>query len=275
MGVDGARHCGDQRRSRSHGHIRGRSLGRSSRGSPVCSHGDNLRQLRLFEGFSSDVHLSVGYSLVVHEILGHIASSEGVVKVILDLRQRGLLNPNCIFVPRRAMTLFAPTEQIQFTCMERILHLHVNGPRAGEPAEKPAGIGCLTKHHATRFPEWAALAAPSLFEDLCFGGELCARQTRTVVFRTTRAGIFDGLHFHMIVELSDGLSINTLLEETSWRTTYIKLMDPGIQLVRGSRIVCETLAELDHPEPFYRVSVAIGEAGEEHTVAVFSWSGSS
>lgn len=225
------------------------------------------QQIRLFEGFSSDVHLPEGYNLIVHEILGHIASSEGVVQVLLDLRARGLLTRDCVFVPRRAVTLFAPTEQIDLTCLERILHAHVNG--------MTTSIKCLTKYHATRFPAGAALAPSSLLEDLDFGGELEPRQARTAEFRTRRGGVFDGLHFHMIVNMDDYLTIDTLLQETTWRTTYVKLFEPGIYLPSGSRIVCETEVRLDSPEPHYSISVAIGEYGEEHKVASFTWSGSS
>jgi len=223
--------------------------------------------MRLFEGFSADVHLPKGYNLIVHEILGHIASSEGVVRVLLDLRKRGLLARGCVFVPCRAQTLFAPTQQVDLTCMERILHSHVNG--------MTTHLRCLTKYHATRFEERTILAAPELFEDLDFGGNLQAQQFRLVEFKTIREGVFDGLHFHMVVDMDDSLRIDTLQQDTTWRTTYVKLIEPGIYLPQGSRIVCKTEVMLDHPEPFYRISVQVGERGREEDVSTFSWSGTS
>lgn len=47
---------------------------------------EGKRRLRLFRGLSSDVALEKRrYDLVVHEILGHVASSEGAALAILDL----------------------------------------------------------------------------------------------------------------------------------------------------------------------------------------------
>jgi len=47
----------------------------------------------------------------VHEILGHLASAEGVVKALRELRTRaGLLVPNCQFVPRAARTMVGESD---------------------------------------------------------------------------------------------------------------------------------------------------------------------
>jgi hypothetical protein len=51
------------------------------------------------------------WQLVVHEILGHLASAEGVVKALRELRTRaGLLVPNCQFVPRAARTMVGESD---------------------------------------------------------------------------------------------------------------------------------------------------------------------
>eukprot|EP00746_Dinoflagellata_sp_MGD_P154957 gnl/MRDRNA2_/MRDRNA2_85131_c1_seq6.p1 gnl/MRDRNA2_/MRDRNA2_85131_c1~~gnl/MRDRNA2_/MRDRNA2_85131_c1_seq6.p1 ORF type:complete len:518 (+),score=85.28 gnl/MRDRNA2_/MRDRNA2_85131_c1_seq6:1-1554(+) len=225
------------------------------------------QSLRLFEGFSTQVPLAGAYNLVVHEILGHIASSEGAVDVILDLQRRKLLTHDCIFVPRRAVTLFAPTEQIQLTCLERILHLNAN--RSG------TGILSLTKYHVKRFPKHMTLATAAVFEDLDFAGDLQAQQRRVVEFFTDRSGVFDGLHFHIIVEMDANTVINTLLQQTTWHTTYVRLLDPGIFLPANSRIVCRTWVELDCTKPHYSIDVAVGEEGNEQEVARYSWTGCS
>lgn len=219
------------------------------------------RKLQLFEGYSSEAPLPGGYDLVVHEILGHIASSEGVVEALNNLRHRGLLRSECVFVPRRAATLFVPTMEIKLSCLERILCL--SGSRRG--------LHCLTKYHANRFPQEMFLATPAVFEDLDFGGYLQTRWHAVVEFVTDRSGVFDGLHFHMLVDMDSHVTINTLLDQTSWRTTYVKLLDPGIFLPVGSHIICETWVQLDRPDALYSVWVSVGKK----TVAQYSWSGCS
>lgn len=225
------------------------------------------QRLQLFHAFSSKAPLVGKYDLVVHEILGHIASAEGVVGAILDLRRRSLLAQDCKFIPSEAMTMFMPTEQIELSCLERILHMHSN--------DCASGIRCCTKYHALRFPLSASLAAPALFEFLDFGGDLQSRQRRSTEFRTLRDAIFDGFHFYMVVDFAGEHTINTMLQSTSWRTTYVKVLDPGLFLCAGSRIVCNTLVELDRTAPLYSIEVFLGEEGNEKSVVEFSWSGCS
>jgi len=224
------------------------------------------RELQLFQGLSSDVHLSGGYSLVVQEILGHIASSEGVVGAILNLYERGLVLPDCVFVPRRATTLFAPTEQIELTLAEQTLSLQYGS--------EISNLKCLTKYHAVRFSEQSFLATPVAFEDLNFGPDLQAKQLRDVEFITQRDGVFDGFHFHMLVDMDGERCINTLHDECSWHTTYVRMMDPGMFLPAGSRIRCKTCVELTQEEPQYSFEVIVGNAQAESVVGSFSWSGS-
>jgi len=222
------------------------------------------RSLQLFQGFSSEVPLPGGYDLVVHEILGHIASSEGAVDVLMNLRQRGLLSHNCIVVPRKAVTFFTPTEQVDLSCLERILHLQSSGGRT---------IRSFVKYNVKRFPKNLLLAAPACFEYLDFAGSLSARQHYVREFYTNRSAIFDGLHFHMVVDMHGGAAINTLHDKTSWNTVYIRLLDPGMFLPARSRIVCKTSVELDCSEPRYFIEVALGPCGSESVVAKYSWSG--
>jgi len=224
------------------------------------------RKLQLFQGFSSDAPLPGGYNLVIHEILGHIASSEGVVDALNSLRHRGLLAQDCVFVPRRAATLFVPTMKIELSCLERILYLG-SGVECSDL--QGSNLQCLRKYNTDRFPKRAFLASPEVFEDLNFCEYLQTTRQAVVEFVTDCSGIFDGLHFHMVVDMDGQFSINTLQDQTSWCTTYVKLLDAGIFLPVGSHIICKTWIELNRPDPLYSIAVSV----EGKPVAEFSWSG--
>jgi len=187
--------------------------------------------------------------------------SEGVVKAISDLRDRCLLTRDCVFVPRGAATLFVPTMKLHLTCIERTLCLNRN--RLG------GDLNCLVKYHADRFPQHAFLAKPKYFEDLDFEGDLQMERHGVIEFITDLSGVFDGLHFHMEVDMDGHGMINTLHEDTSWSTTYVRLLDPGIFLPAGSRITCETYIDLDRPDPFYFIAVLV----DRQQIAKYSWSG--
>merc|ERR1719217_763290 len=112
------------------------------------------------------------------------------------------------------MTFFGPTEQLDLSCLERIFQLHKTG--RGMIQKK-------IKYHVNRFPESLLLAAPACFEDLDLAGDLHARQHYVREFYTNRSAVFDGLHFHIYIDMDGISSINTLHDLTSWRTVYIRL----------------------------------------------------
>merc|ERR1712216_227238 len=150
--------------------------------------------LELVQGFSADVPLAGGYDLVIHEILGDVASSEGAAAAILNLRSRSLTTDNCLFVPRRARTLLTPTERVDLTTVERVLQMHHTNSR---------DLNCNSRYLVDNFPAHLGLAAPGVFESLDFAGELRASQDRQVEFVTDRAAVFDGVHLHMEVDVDD------------------------------------------------------------------------
>ncbi|CAE8630778.1 unnamed protein product [Polarella glacialis] len=225
--------------------------------------------LQVYHGLSNEVDLPGPYDVVVHEILGHVASCEGVSLTIADLVDRRLCNPGCVFVPAAAGTLFAPTAQLQLSQLEQILNCYHNG----ECSLKPQ-----TKYHAVRFDPDALLSASQTFEWLNFcapSSELKGCQERSVVFVTSRDALFDGLHFHLLVNLDETTTIDTLESETTWNTTYVKLVDVGVWLPKGSRILCHCDTRYLGSRHCYSVSVLIGEAGQETFFADFSWEGCS
>ena len=69
-------------------------------------------QITIIEGYSTDVTLPRRVDLLLHEIIGEIASAEGVVAAVLDAGERHLrsgAHPP-VSIPARARTLLAPCE---------------------------------------------------------------------------------------------------------------------------------------------------------------------
>ncbi|CAE8632677.1 unnamed protein product, partial [Polarella glacialis] len=127
----------------------------------------------------------------------------------------------------------------------------------------------------------ALLAPAQPFEWLEFQGlssseSLRGLQQRTVEFITTRAGLFDGLHFHMRVQLDSETSIDTLREQTTWSTTYVRLLAEGVWLPEASRLICDCRVWLDESSPRYAVAVRRPSTSceQERLLGEFSWQGS-
>jgi len=226
-------------------------------------------KLQIHKGFSSDVALTGKFDVLVHEILGHVASAEGVALTIADLVERRLCSPDCIFVPEAAGTLFAPTSKLVLDPLEEVLHFYFNGK---------SGLYPLQKYHVRCFSRNDMMAPLQRFEWLEFNAsaeKLRAPRYRKVIFITERDGVFDGLHFHLYVKLDSETAIDTLATETTWSTTYVQLLDPGIWLPAGTRLECDCHAWLNGAKQCYAVKVKMGDVGQEQFLAEYSWAGCS
>ena len=227
-------------------------------------------RLCLYSGSLQKSPLSGPYELVVHELLGHVASSEGVVETLKTLQRPDFCAKDCTFIPCAAGTLFAPTSKLELaSSLERVLHCFFN---AGTRIE------AQTKYHARCFDATKLLARPRFFEYLTFSAVSTPDAgRRRVVFITDMSGEFDGLHFHLHVQLDESTEIDTLATRTTWSTTYVKLLERGVWLPEGSRIVCDcisgTKAGSTRGMPYYSVTVSIGEPWDEKKVASFCWEG--
>ncbi|CAE7596530.1 unnamed protein product, partial [Symbiodinium sp. CCMP2456] len=234
------------------------------------------QELQLFCGLSTDPDLRLrgrgSYTMLVHEILGDMAGNEDAALVLDDIHQRGLLAPDSVVIPRASSTLLAPTEVLNRTTMEKLVH------RLGHSGD--GDIKPLTRHSARRFPSAALLADAQALELLDFAKGPQLLQERTLEFRTTRPGDFDGVHMHLHVDLDGANSIDVLGahsgpdSDSSWSTVYVRLLSKPMALAAGSRIVCRCRADLRDRPARYRLSVAVGEEGsEQHVCDGFEWSG--
>ena len=231
-------------------------------------------RLRLYSGSLQSLHLQGPYDLIVHELLGHIASAEGVVETLQALRRRGLCTERCAFIPSSAGTLFAPTSKLEASSLEKVLHCFFNAE---------SRIQVQTKYHARGFDAARLMARPRFFELLEFSVEGLATLEHTcrsrVVFITEKEGEFDGLHFHLHVQLDQLTEIDTLSSATTWSTTYVKLLEHAMWLPEGARIVCDCESGESGPAGSgsgmrrYSVDVSVGEPWDERPVASFCWEG--
>ena len=224
--------------------------------------------LELHEGLCADISLPGEYDLVVHEVLGYMASSEGVVPTIRDTHSRHLLQAGCLFIPAAAGTYLAPTERIELTSMECALHQLFNGE---------AWLAVNTRYNARNFNSCSFLAEPEVFEWFRFDtATTLVDQERMVEFRTNRPGHFDGLHFHLLVEMDASTTLNVLAVPTTWCTLYVRLLEEAIFLPAESLITCQCTAAATGAMAEYSVQVWLGRpAMGSPPLASFRWEGCS
>eukprot|EP00929_Paragymnodinium_shiwhaense_P080820 TRINITY_DN42176_c0_g1_i1.p1 TRINITY_DN42176_c0_g1~~TRINITY_DN42176_c0_g1_i1.p1 ORF type:complete len:773 (-),score=144.33 TRINITY_DN42176_c0_g1_i1:30-2231(-) len=234
--------------------------------------GSEMQKLSLYHGLSTDTSLplSGGYNMLIHEILGDFAGTEGAAAVVADIRARGLTTPDCVFVPRASSTMLAPTSPLLGSALERLLFRLRNG---GHALPEPC-----TRYSARYFRREDLLAEPQPLEVIDFQGGPELLQKRRLVFTTERDGKFDGVHMHLFVDLDgqeeiDALQLHSTRDTCSWSTMYVRLLAEPLELCRGSRIIVDCVADLQADVARYSIEVFVDQGDEERKVSSFAWEG--
>eukprot|EP01065_Artemidia_motanka_P012842 TRINITY_DN17092_c0_g1_i1.p1 TRINITY_DN17092_c0_g1~~TRINITY_DN17092_c0_g1_i1.p1 ORF type:complete len:1065 (+),score=273.60 TRINITY_DN17092_c0_g1_i1:51-3197(+) len=112
-------------------------------------------RVEVIAGISCDVELPQRCDVVIHELIGVLASEEGVVEAIADARQR-LLKPVYTSVPPRVRTVVA------------LMELQEQAPPPGGPGWHPGSSPDAGWRLVTDLPAAWQAAAPCVVEDLWF-----------------------------------------------------------------------------------------------------------
>jgi len=225
--------------------------------------------VELFQGLASEVALPSGFDLIVHEILGNIASAEGAIKAVNELRGReGLGSKGLRILPAAAGTMLVPTSVLEPNLIERLLMYQRTGRSHAQARHMYTVRG---------FPAANFLAPPQPMEWLDFNGELPSVCRTTRVFTNEHACHFDGLHMHLVAHLDERTAIDAYAERTSWTCTYVRLLDEedALWLPAGARVECTIDVDASTDLPTYAIQVRVaGDARSPFShVTDFSWRG--
>lgn len=216
-------------------------------------------RITVLQGLSQEVLLPRRVDLVVHELIGELASREGVAATLRDAAARHVeasaRRLGGWSLPRRATTWVTPTvlppEWLAADAARRVPP--PAGPSAAEPA-RPRGDWEL----APGFPiSECALAACQPLEDLHFGrrpaaeGSLLLRQARSLRFSVDRAGTFSGLALHVTIDCGGGApTISSANPGSSWANGLVLAMQ-STAVSRGDTIELEATVDLEPADPTY------------------------
>eukprot|EP00434_Breviolum_minutum_P021780 symbB.v1.2.019225.t1/scaffold1565.1/size111341/12 len=226
----------------------------------------NNKVVSLIRGQSQDIELPEPVDLIVHEILGEIASREGVVASLRDAER--FLSATAKqgkrwSVPSRARTFLAPAEMPKPTYFDSLKS------RTGTLLAMP-GPGT----RMLRFPHLPVsdciLAEPEIFEDLHWGEEqLDLLQRRKVRFRVTREGVLSGFLFFITVHFPDGeaAEVSSADEESHWANSFCTV-DRPTPVGPGDMIEVESEVDLRSDTPSYVLQAKLlrGATGVETLV---------
>ena len=201
------------------------------------------RIVRVLDGYSTEVELEEPGDVLVQDIVGSIASSEGCLRAVDDTLKR-MMHSDPALIPQRATTWMAPVRPLCWTSWSRLL-----GVLGGGLVRTP-GVG---RHHIVNFPRSRLVAEPQVFEDLPFGEALRLVADRELVFTTGADCCLDGFLFYVTVVVDRGCELNALTQRTNWPVLYLKMLDVPARLKAGAAIRVRTHRDTATDLPAYRV----------------------
>jgi hypothetical protein len=220
-----------------------------------------MDNVTLIHGFSDKVHLPEPCDILVHEIVGCIGSSEGMVAFVQDARRR-LLTTNPVLIPRRCTTYLVLVEDPRLRWAERAFSYAMNGLR---------GVDSFSFFRYYSFPHSAALSRPCVFEDIAFGQDAPLYTENRFAVHVERDGVLRGVCFFMQLHVSETRVIDTWNSKTSWSTPYIRF-ETGTSVHAGDVVEVATRSYLSG-HPSYAVALTHQAGGSTREIGQYAWTG--
>lgn len=228
-----------------------------------CVIDSGLTRVTVLPGFSDNVLLPEPCDVLVHDLVGAIGSSEGMIPFVRDAKAR-LLKPNAVHLPLRCRTYFFPTARPPHTFAEAAFNLLARGGRLLRSLPTVMMYG----HRAD-----AMLSDPLVFEDFDFSHELPVAEKRRSEFTVTRDGLWEAFTFFIRLAVDEEHVIDALAERTNWHLPYVRPFARPIAVRKGDTVRVDSTACYQDANPSYRLVCSLHGRGSVVPVADYSWSG--
>jgi protein arginine N-methyltransferase 1 len=226
-------------------------------------------RVELLHGLSTELSIDARADVCVAEVIGSIASSEGMISVIADARRR-LLAPDAVVVPDRCTT------EVGAVCLRDMLPGGAalssdSVPYLAEIFELTGGPFDIRLAIANPPPD-AVVSTAGTVETLTFNGALRPEESAHARLSMRRDAAVDGLLCWITLAAAGDAVIDTLRERTSWVPVYLPLFDEPVAVCAGDvlDVHFERLLGDDGIHPDYRVAARLRTAGDVVTSTVVS-----
>jgi hypothetical protein len=217
--------------------------------------------IHLIHGFSDKISLPERCEILVHDLVGDIGSSEGMIPFIEDAKRR-LLTPDAVHIPQRCTTHVFLAEDPKLRPAEWAFSYLMRGLR---PFER------LTFARFFGFRYAAALSEPYAFEDFVLRQtpDLCP--DRRLAMEIKRDGLLRGVCFFIRLYLDGTRVVDTLACQTSWCTPYVRIKTP-VAVRKGDVVEMAIQSDLSG-NPSYSIVLTHRVDGAVKEIGGYAWSG--
>ncbi|WP_447971452.1 amino acid adenylation domain-containing protein [Nitrospira sp. M1] len=222
-------------------------------------------KITLVHGDVMQVQLPESVDVCVSELLGHIASSEGVVSILNSARR--FLKKDGVMIPFRSATNIAavslPDAVAQQPRFSELTWPYVQKifSDVGYPFDVRVGIKNFSRIHL--------LSDVQQFEDLVFTGLIDPLAKTDITLKIHKNGRIDGFLLWLAFSTIEG-QVNDVLtgryHQYSWIPVFFPVFYPGIEVRKGDSIHAVGYRLMDeHPvHPNYRLEGKLIRTGSPH-----------
>jgi amino acid adenylation domain-containing protein len=205
----------------------------------------------LIHGDSRKVDLPESVDLIVSELLGTIASSEGVAPILNDARR--FLKPDGTMIPGRAWTWIAamelPPELEQAPAFSEI-----SAPYA-EKIFQQQGHRFDLRICLKNVPQGCLVSDPGVFEELDFRATVPTTTRREIRLTVQRDARLHGFLLWLAMSTAEGEMLDALREDTAWLPVFFPVFEPALEVRVGDilELACCAAMSANNLTPDYRI----------------------
>ena len=226
-------------------------------------------KIRLHCGLSTDVELGQCGDALIHELIGTVASSEGMVHSIADAQER-LLVAGAWIIPEQIATILVPVSRPSIRPRSAIASWIATGETGLDQ-----GRGVQIVFNPSK-RTWLS-STPVVVEQFnCSPGALPMRsqviQNTCHTITLERDGWFSGFLLGCHVVTHAGIpAIDALNQLTNWGQLYAQMVERPVRVAKNETIRVEFHVDAREFTPSYRLAVAFPKSGQANEIA---WQGS-
>jgi hypothetical protein len=221
----------------------------------------NIDNVQLICGFSDKITLPERCEVLVHDLIGNIASAEGMIPFIEDAKQR-LLTPDAVHIPQRCVTCAVLAEDPTLTLAERTLSYVLRGFQR---------LDRLPFVRVFGFRPRDALSEPYVFEDFTFRQVQPFQRSVRLDMEIKRDGVLQGVFFFLRIYFTETRVLDTWATPTCWETPFVRFRQPA-QVKAGDHVELCIQSDLSGT-PGYSLQLTHRADDSAKRIGAYAWAG--
>jgi protein arginine N-methyltransferase 1 len=222
---------------------------------------NKIDNVHLIHGFSDKVELPQRCEVLVHDLIGNIASAEGMIPFIEDAKRR-LLTPDAVHIPQRCVTCAVLAEDPTLTLAERSFSYVLRGFQR---------LDRLPFVRVFGFQPQDALSEPYVFEDFTFRQVQQLKHSVRLDMEIKRDGVLQGVFFFLRIFFNDTRLLDTWASHTCWERPFVRFQHPT-RVQAGDRVLLCVQSDLSGT-PHYALQLTHQVNGSAQQIGEYAWAG--